>query len=444
MSAALEGAIATRVLWSANTVFPDVATQLDIARPTSGAWMFALAEALMANGDFRLGVLSPYGGSQPLRLSMNGIEHYLVPWRSSEHIWGPSRRTRRNIEYAISEFRPDLVHLNGTESGLVRYIQRRAGVPTVISIQGLASACAQVCWADLGIWGAFSSRTVRDWFRFNGIVEQRLLLSVLGRRERAVIRDASHIVGRTAWDRQMVLGWNGRAHYHHCEEMVRSAFYQHAWRSEGAVTHRIFAPSSASPLKGFHVLLRAAHNLRRHFPDLTVHVTGCDPRANGTGHWRKGRGYAWYLRRLMDQMELHETVRFLGSIGADEMATEMAEASVVVISSAVENSSNALAEAMLVGTPCVVSRVGGLPSMMTEGLEGIFYPFGDVGALASAIRSIWQSPENARTLSGNARRRAVTRHDPTAIVRQISEVYRMAIATPSVPRPPRVQEVPRA
>ncbi len=56
-----------------------------------------------------------------------------------------------------------------------------------------------------------------------------------------------------------------------------------------------------------------------------------------------------------------------------------------MLPSHIENSPNALCEAMLVGTPCIAAFVGGVPSLVRHGEEGLLYHDADPFALAGAV-----------------------------------------------------------
>ena len=57
-----------------------------------------------------------------------------------------------------------------------------------------------------------------------------------------------------------------------------------------------------------------------------------------------------------------------------------------------------LLEAMVAGIPIVATAVGGVPEVLEEGRAGRLVPYGDVEALASAIRGILGSPEASASL----------------------------------------------
>jgi glycosyltransferase involved in cell wall biosynthesis len=64
-------------------------------------------------------------------------------------------------------------------------------------------------------------------------------------------------------------------------------------------------------------------------------------------------------------------------------------------------------EYMAMALPVVTIDVPALRQIVRPGSEGILYPEGDVGALASALRRLIEDPEEARTMGARARNRAV-------------------------------------
>jgi glycosyltransferase involved in cell wall biosynthesis len=106
------------------------------------------------------------------------------------------------------------------------------------------------------------------------------------------------------------------------------------------------------------------------------------------------------------------------------MAAEMRRAHVLAVTSSIESLSNALSEAMAVGTPCTASFVGGMPSLARHETEAIFYPFGDVPLLAESIRRIFAHDSLAVGLSQNARRCARARYQSDNAVARLLSIYR--------------------
>jgi glycosyltransferase involved in cell wall biosynthesis len=81
-----------------------------------------------------------------------------------------------------------------------------------------------------------------------------------------------------------------------------------------------------------------------------------------------------------------ENVRFLGAIGRDAVLELFAASDAALLSSSWENFPHALVEALAVGAPVIATRVGGVPEIVDDGVNGLLVPRGDPEALADAIR----------------------------------------------------------
>jgi glycosyltransferase involved in cell wall biosynthesis len=109
------------------------------------------------------------------------------------------------------------------------------------------------------------------------------------------------------------------------------------------------------------------------------------------------------------------------------MAERIATVHVALIPSTIENAPNSLAEAMLLGTPCVASFVGGNADMLDGGRCGLMYAYDDAVMLAHAIDRIFASDELARNLSSAARETALARHDPATLTNTLTGIYETVI-----------------
>jgi glycosyltransferase involved in cell wall biosynthesis len=88
----------------------------------------------------------------------------------------------------------------------------------------------------------------------------------------------------------------------------------------------------------------------------------------------------------------------------------------------------ALIEAMAAGLPVVASRVGGIPSLIEDGKNGLLVPAGDSSALASALRRILDDPTWSNELGAHATCSIGTRYGIPAMVEAIESIYRESAA----------------
>lgn len=76
-----------------------------------------------------------------------------------------------------------------------------------------------------------------------------------------------------------------------------------------------------------------------------------------------------------------------------ELAVQMAMARVFVLPSRDEGLPLAILEAMAAGVPVVSTRVGGVPDLITDGVDGLLVAADDAPALADALRTVLASAE---------------------------------------------------
>ena len=170
------------------------------------------------------------------------------------------------------------------------------------------------------------------------------------------------------------------------------------------------------------MLLRAMPLVLRHFPDATIRVAGGDiARTKGGKELLKLSDYGLIIRKLIKNNHLKDHVIFTGSLDSDGMRKEYLLSNVFVCPSSIENSSNSLGEAQLLGVPVIASYVGGIPDMM-QGDEAHLYRFEEIEMLAYKICEIFAKGDNVNTEL--MRKKALTRHDPNINANELLEIYK--------------------
>jgi glycosyltransferase involved in cell wall biosynthesis len=79
-------------------------------------------------------------------------------------------------------------------------------------------------------------------------------------------------------------------------------------------------------------------------------------------------------------------VRFVGSLSRQHVLELFAAADASLLPSAWENFPHTVVEALAVGTPVIATRVGGVPEVVEDGVNGLLVQAHDIDALANAIR----------------------------------------------------------
>jgi len=115
-------------------------------------------------------------------------------------------------------------------------------------------------------------------------------------------------------------------------------------------------------------------------------------------------------------------VRFLGF--RQDVAELMAAVDVVVLPSVAEAFGLVLTEALYLGTPVVATRVGGIPEIVDDGVDGILVPPADSQALADAIAVLINDPARRLRMAGAGREKVLRRFRFEGMVRSYEAIYR--------------------
>jgi len=130
--------------------------------------------------------------------------------------------------------------------------------------------------------------------------------------------------------------------------------------------------------------------------------------------------------RLARELGLERHVSFLGK--QDHVERLFPEMHVLLMPSDMESFGLASLEAMACGVPPVATRVGGLPELVTDGVDGFLEPVGDIARQASRVVELLTNEELHRNMAQAARRTAVERFASSKIIPLYEEYYRQVLA----------------
>lgn len=113
------------------------------------------------------------------------------------------------------------------------------------------------------------------------------------------------------------------------------------------------------------------------------------------------------------RLGLSDRVRFLGSLGEDQIAERLRQSHAFVLSSVGvgEASPVAVMEAMASGLPVICSRIGGTADMIDDGVDGLLVDQGDEAGLAHAMARLHDGDAFRMALGLAARQRASRQFD---------------------------------
>lgn len=136
-----------------------------------------------------------------------------------------------------------------------------------------------------------------------------------------------------------------------------------------------------------------------------------------------GTGEVEALRAAASSLAVSAALETPGWVEGEDKETLLGQASVFVLPSYFEAMPMSLLEAMARGIPCVASRVGGIPDMIEEGVEGVLLPPGDTQALSQGLNRLLDDMEASSRLGDCARDRVVRQFSAEVGLRRLDELY---------------------
>jgi glycosyltransferase involved in cell wall biosynthesis len=179
-------------------------------------------------------------------------------------------------------------------------------------------------------------------------------------------------------------------------------------RSRRTELRRVVVVANLRPEKGHDVLIDAAVEVIRRFPDARFELVGGGSERGALAARATERGVA-------------HAFTFLGH--RDDVPERLATADIFVLPSRSEAFPNALLEAMAAGLPVIASGVGGVVELVENGRTGFLVPAGNAFALADRICRLMADPSLGRRLGTAARADVEARYSFDRMVTAFENVY---------------------
>jgi glycogen(starch) synthase len=412
-----------RILHATDTFLPNVGgLELSTA---------ALARGQVGRGHV-VAVATPRHPHAPERENLDGAEVHRLPmamahlpgaYVDSTHLFFPpvpDPLFARAFADLVGRFQPDVIHVRGWVLYSVLGAARRAGIPVVATAHDHSQVCAtkvmlyhgrSLCsgpalgkclscaYSHYGLKGIplaaglhqLGSRRHRDVAQWTATSSA---LAARGSAPRPADRSPVAVIPTFIDDDLLALATDERT-------AQRPEFVP------GTGPYLFYAGVLAAG-KGVDVLLDAHARLRADGVDVPLVLAG--------------------LTRGDYRVAERPGVTIVTNVPRQGVIAAWRHAAVGVVPSLVpEGFGRVAVECLAASTPCVVSALGGLLDVVTDGVEGVHVPPGDATAIASAIRCLLEDDE-LRLRLGAAGPAKAARFTLSRVLPRVDEVYLQVLA----------------
>jgi glycosyltransferase involved in cell wall biosynthesis len=129
------------------------------------------------------------------------------------------------------------------------------------------------------------------------------------------------------------------------------------------------------------------------------------------------------LKQQIDQAGLGNSVTLHPPVMGAKKIELLREADIFIYPSYSEGMPIAVIEAMACGLPIIATRIGGLPDLVSDGINGVLVDAGRVDQLVSAIEYLRSRPDLRITMQLNNYRGAFDKYDIEKLVPRLVNIY---------------------
>lgn len=420
-----------KVLWVCNVPTNDALMQRKEKLTFSGGWLTGAVNVIKDNEEIDLIYCYPQVEKKISNaFVVDGVKYYefYAPKKFgfvNINANCENKKERNEIRQIIEKEQPDIIHIWGTEyyHALFALEENTINAKVICSIQGLTSEIAKY-YLEFVPPKVYHKISISCLVR-GTLFQQMKKLVKRGNVEKLIIRKCKNFIGRTAWDYAVIKSIRHDCEYFKCNEIMRDSFYKSEWKYDKCCAETLFFSQGSSPLKGLNIAIEALAILKRFHPNIRLNIAGSDfIKNNSLKDKIKISTYGKYIKKIIEVNDLGNNIHFLGSLTEEEMVNQYLKCNIFLSCSSIENSSNSVCEAMLLGVPIISSYVGGVPSLIDDKVQGLMYQGNSPAMLAYTIDKMLKMKAAASFYGDNARKKALKAHDPEVNNKRLIQIYK--------------------
>jgi len=330
-----------------------------------------------------------------------------------------SPEARRKISVLLDKTRPDIAHLHNIYYQLTPSILpeiKKRGMPILMTLHDHKLICpnhflfskGEICEKCMhwSYYHAVIRKCIKNSYSASLLDSLEMYVHRLWR---VYERHVDLFVTPSAFLRSKLIEWgmepDSLVHLPYCLHL--DDYEPHSESNEGYFIYL----GALSPEKGVDVLIRAMALA----PEANLLILGSGEDADR-------------LQRLAISCGC-ENIRFTGYLSGKNLEKIVRNAMCIIMPSiCFDNSPLAIFEAMAYGKPVIASKVGGIPELVEDGLNGALFETGNSADLAEKIKEMIRRPDMAVEMGKRGRLKVEAELDPGTHYAALIEMYDSLLA----------------
>lgn len=383
-----------KTLWIVNKCCGALHEHVFGKKSTGGLWLEAALEGLCSHPEDSVVVVNIEKEPALPTYREGQVTFYTVKGSPNEHYDYRSKTALRQWEEILRNEKPDVLIFWGTEFpyGLAAK-EVVPEIPAVVFIQGILDSIGKYYCAGLTDAELNKAVTLRDVLMGTTIRKSQKAFQKRAVYEKKLLNLAGNVILENKWSEAYLKKACPDINCYRMPIGISESFQKTHWDKDKMEPHTLMCSAANYPLKGLHMLLKALNLVKVRYPDVQLYIPGTVLKQPNTLMRKlKQNGYDKLILQMLKELDLEGNVTYTGRLTSDQMAEKMASVNCFAMTSAIENHSSTLKEAMTVGVPCVASYVGGVPEYAINGENCFLYRYEDYEVLAMRIMELFENP----------------------------------------------------
>lgn len=379
----------------------------------TGSWLLPLARELVDSNQVELThfalCLSSFNFVEE---KIFGIIQYVYP--NHLECEDVSIDTANSIKERLDNIAPDVVHIWGTESNIASlYTNGYLKYPTFIDIQGFMPSIPDKFMKGLSFLELLKIHLGKREFLHPRISLFYTMNTYIKKSNysKKLLSSFKYISVQSSWVEAQILALFPKVNILNTGIILREEFYLADKWKNNFNNPIIFSCASSTliPYKGLYTMLKGLKLIKQRYPNVVLRLAGTPINKNNMV------GFERLINDFILKNDLTDNVFFIGQLEATQLISELQNSNVCIIPSYVETYCLALAEAQMIGTPCVASYAGAMPEIAIPNEEALYYEPLDYQMMSFQVCRLLSDKELSNKLSINGIKHRTKANDRKAV-----------------------------
>jgi glycosyltransferase involved in cell wall biosynthesis len=139
--------------------------------------------------------------------------------------------------------------------------------------------------------------------------------------------------------------------------------------------------------------------------------------------------YQQKVETYIEEQHLQELVRFNGWVAYSDLPAVLERADMLVLTSRQEALPMSIAEAMAAGRPVLATRVGGIPEMIDDGVNGFLVSIDSTSQAVEALKKVYNNDERIHTMGRAAKAKAISSYMAASVAERTVGFYQQLLTS---------------